>query len=384
MNDPKRVQILEIHRNRQPVGSLERTPKGCLFRYTDDFLESSQEAIARNLPKTKNGIETHGLLNLPTFFAGLLPEGIMQDAIVRHQRLSKDDLFSQLAITGHDAIGDVTAHIPEEPHPTRPTTVEGLAEAINQMAHENKYHPMGAISGAQPKMSIGQVVASQRTQHAIVKVPPRDYPGILPNEAYFMALAPQAGLRTAKVRLENDVLVIERFDRIGQRGSLATQVHVEDALQVLDMYPNRKYTLDYMEILDAARNLQVGTATFLELLRLYAYSYAIGNGDLHAKNVSFEYNADRRQWRLTPAYDLLCTLPYFENPGMALALNEDFGRFEASDFVKAGAKVNLPEKSILGMLRQVGTAVQKALSTPPPIPPEAIEEIHRRSNSMTA
>ena len=375
MTNPKHVQTLEIHRNRVPVATLTKVPKGCVFRYTDEFLNSTQEAIARHLPKVRDGIETHGLANLPTYFAGLLPEGIMQDAIVRHQRLSRDDLFSQLVLTGYDAIGDI-AHIPGEPHPNRPSQVKDLAQAIRQMAYEDQFHPMSAITGAQPKMSIGHAIASQRTGHRIVKIPPREYPGILPNEEYFMKLAPKAGLPTARVTLDGENLVIHRFDRQAD----SRQIHIEDTLQILDLYPNAKYSLDYLEIMDAAQSLEVGNATMLALLRLYAYSYCIGNGDLHAKNVSFQYG---NGWRMTPAYDLLCTLPFFEHSKMALGLDDDFGNFTPEDFIRVAERYRIPEKSIRLMLQAVGIVVVREIAqTPPPIPPAAMSEILRRSKSF--
>nr|WP_231912530.1 HipA domain-containing protein [Rhodococcus sp. EPR-157] len=57
-----------------------------------------------------------------------------------------------------------------------------------------------------------------------------------------------------------------------------------------------------------------------ELLRLTAYSYAIGNGDLHGKNYSIHQNG-RGMWSVTPAYDLLCTQPYasWNDPMAAVA-----------------------------------------------------------------
>jgi serine/threonine-protein kinase HipA len=49
-------------------------------------------------------------------------------------------------------------------------------------------------------------------------------------------------------------------------------------------------------------------ATVLELLKTLVFSWLIGNGDLHVKNLSI-YNLDG-VWQPTPAYDLLCTQPY--------------------------------------------------------------------------
>jgi serine/threonine-protein kinase HipA len=51
-------------------------------------------------------LETEGV-NLHTFFAGLLPEGLRFEALVRAAKTSRDDLFSLLLLAGSEAIGDV-------------------------------------------------------------------------------------------------------------------------------------------------------------------------------------------------------------------------------------------------------------------------------------
>jgi len=44
----------------------------------------------------------------PPFFEGLLPEGIMLEALLRQYKINKDDYFSQLILTGEDLVGAVT------------------------------------------------------------------------------------------------------------------------------------------------------------------------------------------------------------------------------------------------------------------------------------
>ena len=44
----------------------------------------------------------------PPFFEGLLPEGMMLEALLRRNKINKDDYFSQLMLTGEDMIGAVT------------------------------------------------------------------------------------------------------------------------------------------------------------------------------------------------------------------------------------------------------------------------------------
>lgn len=47
-------------------------------------------------------------MQFPAFFEGLLPEGIMLDALLRKYKLDKKDYFGQLIQVGHDLVGAVT------------------------------------------------------------------------------------------------------------------------------------------------------------------------------------------------------------------------------------------------------------------------------------
>lgn len=44
----------------------------------------------------------------PPFFEGLLPEGIMLEALLRKFKIDKKDYFGQLLKIGHDVVGAVT------------------------------------------------------------------------------------------------------------------------------------------------------------------------------------------------------------------------------------------------------------------------------------
>lgn len=380
MIDPKAVATLDVYRDRERVGELARTAHGSVFRYSEAFLNSGAPPIALHLPKRTEGIEAGGTTNLPPFFAGLLPEGVMQEAITRSVRISRDDLFSLLAITGYDAVGDVTVRVPGSPPPEPLTHPRQVRELIDQILGGSRVGFAHSVSGVQPKLSIGQAIASSRGSVAIVKIEPGQYPGLLANEAHFMKLAPQTGIATSKVRLGEGILVVERFDRIKRPDQPPRQIHVEDALQIMDKYPYAKYSLDFLEIMDAARGLGVARSVLLDLLRLYAYSYVIGNGDLHAKNVSFQYRD--QTWRLTPAYDLLCTLPYFPADTMALPLDEQTGEFTGSDFKRVGIRYELPEKALDSMLEKVRRGVLGGVDSSP-LPSDVREGICRRAGRLS-
>ena len=48
--------------------------------------------------------------DFPPFFEGVLPEGIMLDALLRSAKLDKHDRFGQLVLVGNDLVGAVTVH----------------------------------------------------------------------------------------------------------------------------------------------------------------------------------------------------------------------------------------------------------------------------------
>lgn len=50
----------------------------------------------------------HEFQQFPPFFEGLLPEGVMLDALLRNEKLDRNDFFGQLIQVGKDVVGAVT------------------------------------------------------------------------------------------------------------------------------------------------------------------------------------------------------------------------------------------------------------------------------------
>jgi serine/threonine-protein kinase HipA len=354
------VEELSVLRDGARVATLRRLPKGCSFRYTEEFLRSEERAIALHLPKTAEDLVVEGIANLPTYFAGLLPEGVMFRAVQTQIGSAADDLFAMLAATGYDTVGDIDVGIPGVERKEPPLSLGDAREIIGLLLRGEKLKrgPLPAIAGVQPKLSLGELVRSSRTSQHIIKFDPPEYPNLSENEHALMRLARRCRVEAADTRLEDRALIVKRFDRIYDKGSKKiNRVHVEDMLQVMDRFPNSKYALEYSELVGAMRGLAVSQGSLLSALRLYVFSYIIGNGDLHAKNVSVVYEKEHDQWRISPAYDLLSTLPY-GSPLMALALDDEaFGRFTVRDFVEVGRKFGLAEKAVRQMIGRTSTAV---------------------------
>jgi len=127
------------------------------------------------------------------------------------------------------------------------------------------------------------------------------------------------------------------------------RLHVEDGCQFLNLYPASKYAVSARQLIEAIADLV--TAPEVEVLRflhLYAVSYIIANGDLHARNVSLLRGLDGRV-TLSPTYDLLTTLPYGD-ARMALKLEGRDQNLERKHFVTAGRRAGVPEAAISRLL----------------------------------
>lgn len=154
----------------------------------------------------------------------------------------------------------------------------------------------------------------------ILKFNPSDKNNLIQNELCCLQLAKKCGFTVANAKIvldkeKNPGLLIERFDRVGQK-----KLHQEDACQFLDRYPADKYRISLKEIADAL--VQITNAPQLEVLNLilqYAFSYLICNGDLHAKNISLQTLYDG-SISLTPLYDLISTAIYSDFK-MALSID---------------------------------------------------------------
>lgn len=96
-------------------------------------------------------------------------------------------------------------------------------------------------------------------------------------------------------------------------------------------------------------------AATIELLKTVVFSWLIGNGDLHGKNLSI-YDPDG-VWQPTPAYDLLCTQPYLRwRDPMALNLFGRANRLTRANFIDAGERLGIRSRATARMIDELGDA----------------------------
>jgi serine/threonine-protein kinase HipA len=305
---------------------------------------------------------------VPAFFAGLLPEGVRLGVVTSSTKTSADDHLTLLLAIGADTIGNIRV-FPAGADPVRPLPLfdperdTDFQAVFAKLTGSVDADPVG-VAGVQPKVSAGMLSASTQTRSgpAILKLNPASYPKLVENEHFFMRMASACGLRTAATSLLHDAngrsaLLVTRFDRAG-----TTRIAQEDACQVAGVYPASKYRIKtetaVTELAEAcARGGGSKVTTVAELLKIVIFSWVIGNGDLHGKNLSI-YNLGG-VWQPTPAYDLLCTQPYagWKDP-MALNLYGRANRLTRANFVDAGERLGLRQRATTNMIEALVDAAQ--------------------------
>lgn len=371
------IDRADVWKGSSLAGHLRRQGESTVFSYDPRYLASGRRRVAHTLPLSDREV-TASAAAVPPFFAGLLPEGERLTALTRRVKTSPDDMFSLLLAVGADTVGDVRV-VPQgtQPGAVAPVVTSARWDELDfgaLLARSVGLEPDDgdavAIAGVQEKVSASVISfpvagATDLAQPAILKLSPAQYPRLIENEAWCLGIARTCGLAVADHQIVRDRsgtggLLVRRFDR-ALDGGRWTSLEQEDAAQLAGRYPGQKYRMRTIEVAGVVRDVvQAQRVAMRELIALIALSYLIGNGDLHAKNVSVLTGLDG-ETRLAPAYDLVSTVAYLPNDRMALELEGRDNRLRRSDFVSFGERVDVPSRAVNRRLDEVLDGVEPYL-----------------------
>ena len=352
----------DVYQGENLVAHLERTNEGTALHFIPN-IDLQNGFLATSIPYQAEPIQS---TSLPSFFLNLLPEGARLELILQAAR-NRDDFLELLLKLGWDTIGDVAV----VPHgaPLGEQKAAVPQSKLSEVSFWDLFYqgiserPDAAIPGVQEKISSSTIafgIRTESTPSAILKLNPTNFPNLVQNEEFFLRMARACGLEANKATLVHDRenapgLLVTRFDRV-KEGKSILKFHQEDACQLLNTAPSNKYHVAMRDIADALQRVCTApTVEILRLLQLYAFSYIIGNGDLHAKNISVLWT---KVVRLSPAYDLLSTLPYPMDQHMALPLDGKNDNFRAADFTAFGERFGVPKPATETMVDQMCALVE--------------------------
>jgi len=366
LKNPQMTQLkIEVYKNELFVGTLSRVPNGSRFEFSQEILNDAKlSKITYTISAQQAPLEILGV-NLPPYFAGLLPEGLRLKAIVKNLKTSQDDLFGLLIGAGLEPVGDLHFKIPGLPQAKSKKNDHFSFEDFSAFKKEilqsgqTLDHP---VSGVQNKISGSRLTLplksgiKSRNRQFILKFDSNETPDLVENEWHSLKLAKACGLKVNEAKIIQDLkgekaLLITRFDRqwIPEKKKL-TRFHQEDACQFLNRYPADKYQLTLQEIAGGIQEFcESPQIEILKLLRLAAFSYLIGNGDLHGKNISL---LQKSVSELSPVYDMVCTYVYGDQQ-MALAMDGKTDNWKRKLFANFGERYGVPKISTEKMLDQL-------------------------------
>ena len=332
MNRPDETgDRLEVRLNDVFVGELVRSNEGSVFVVDPGYLELPDRPVLGQVFEDAPFADHWVRQGVAPWFSNLLPEGPLRELVSARAGVHPTRSFFLLATLGLDLPGAVI--------------IERKGEVASEVSAAGDVEPSVAtdqplkfsLAGVQLKFSArrndrGLTIPAQGLGGDwIVKLPDQRFAAVPENEYATMRWAGAAGIAIPEVALVDvkdltglpeEVLgiggcafVIRRFDR-GPDGS---RIHIEDFAQVLNQPPAGKYGTANFETI--ARILAATTTPddVDEFVRRLVFQVLAGNGDAHLKNWSLIYEDPRRP-RLSPAYDLLCTVAYMPEDQLGLNL----------------------------------------------------------------
>ncbi len=368
------VSVLNVKLYDETIGTLTHVQGDrTIFSFTDEYVADENRPILGLRFKDEYGqlitdwpVKQKRLL---PFFSNLLPEGHLREYLSRLAGINKEREFFLLWALGRDLSGAITAD-PADGDAWPPGLSEDSAETTEKK-RENALR--FSLAGVQLKFSAihneqankGLTIPATGVGGSwIVKLPSIRFEGVPENEYAMLTLARLIGIDVPEIALidieaiqnlpkgigdlKGQAFAIKRFDRTEDG-----PVHIEDFAQVFGVYPDDKYkSASYRNIATviAAETGETGVEEFIKRL---TFCTLTGNADMHLKNWSLIY-PDRRTPALSPAYDLVSTIPYIEDEETALkfARTKRFDGFTLDELSYLAGKAGLPEKPVLDTAKQ--------------------------------
>jgi serine/threonine-protein kinase HipA len=320
------------------------------------------------------------------FFRELLPEGRMLTRLAQQAGLAEQDVIGLLRAYGRDVAGALQIWDPAVPGEPKQPALEPLSSAgVASMLEHVQENPLGnkpsggktSLAGVQDKIVLARTAAGWNrvidgwpSTH-ILKPQSRDYPTSIYDEEFGSRFARAARLTSFPTWMEDfagvPAVVIERYDR--SPDAPQGRIHQEDFNQVLGATGNQKYQ-KYGGKVSLERIARVFAAlgdrdSLVRLFNLVVVSVAVGNLDLHAKNISLLHLPDGSM-TLSPAYDVVpqAHLPNDGEVGLAVGGEYRHAVITMNHLVSEGRAWGLAEAAELAE-ETLATVLQVATTETP-------------------
>ena len=346
-------KYLKVFYNDILVGTLAKTPDRVFaFEYDLDWLNNGFSVSPFSLPLIKK-------VFIPKYdpFGGLfgvfndsLPDGwgrLLVDRLFLKNKINPAEIdnLNRLAVVQESGMGALT-YKPEHRFESENSIQDydilaqecsKILESQNSDNLDELFILGGSSGGARPK-----ILTSIDNEDWIIKFPSSsDSKNIGEKEYQYSLCAKDCGINMTETRLFPSKVCsgyfgIKRFDR--KNGKKVHMVSASGLLETSHRFPNLDYNTLMKLTLELTRNYQ----DIEQLFRLMCFNVFAHNRDDHSKNFSFLFDDTKKEWHLSPAYDL--TYSFSFNGEHATTINGE-GKNPTLDNILAVAKnIGLKEK----------------------------------------
>jgi serine/threonine-protein kinase HipA len=336
---------------------------------------SFKDALGQLLPQAR----VYNTALMP-FFSNLLPEGHLREYLAQRGHVHPKREFYLLWLLGQDLPGALVVKPPNGQQ--LPPVSDDSKENNTGRAGEARAAPplRFSLAGVQLKFSALRSSSGGLTIPAsgvggdwIVKLPSERFEAVPENEFSMLELARRVGIGVPVAKLidlkdidklpeglgslrGSQVLAVARFDRM----PAGDAIHMEDFAQVFGLYPDDKYKTRSLMNIAKVLSAEGEYDDVLEFIRRITFNALIGNADSHLKNWSLLY-PNRRSPRLSPAYDLVCTIAYIQDDNAALKYSRTrkFSELTLEEFSHLASRAGLPEAAVLNTLKETVARFQE-------------------------
>ncbi|MAC83943.1 MAG: phosphatidylinositol kinase [Arcobacter sp.] len=381
---------LKIYCDKNEVGFLGFNAKDeeFSFEYTDYW--------------KKNGFELSPFMkfgtNIPSkvirnFIENLLPEGQGREVLSSFHHISKSNIFAFIHIIGKETTGALTFSV--EGTFLETSFREVPKSELAQRIRDRKNIPIElwdgnarlSVAGVQDKLPITIIDGKfgfgegELASTHILKFE-KETDNIVLNEFLSLKLASIAGLEVPNIEIikleEQEVLLVERFDRKNINDEKILRKHIIDGCQALNLSVSHKYERafgsgdmkDYREgatfkkIFSLIDKCSSPILTKKSLITWICVNLCLGNSDAHGKNISFKIEKDKMS--LTPFYDIVNINIYKGkyDTDFAMGIDDSFnydelGSFDIIEFCKS---LNINLKGFVKEFNKVSTEIRSSLN----------------------
>lgn len=346
-------KYLKVFYNDIFVGTLAKTPDSVVaFEYDSDWLNNGFSISPFSLPLIKK-------VFIPKYdpFGGLfgvfndsLPDGwgrLLVDRLFLKNKINPNEIdnLNRLAVVQESGMGALT-YKPEHRFESKNNIADydilaqecsKILESQNSDNLDELFILGGSSGGARPKILI-----SIDNEDWIIKFPSSsDSKNIGEKEYQYSLCAKDCGINMTETRLFPSKICsgyfgIKRFDR--KNGKKVHMVSASGLLETSHRLPNLDYNTLMKLTLELTRNYQ----DIEQLFKLMCFNVFAHNRDDHSKNFSFLYDDTKKEWHLSPAYDL--TYSYSFNGEHATTINGEGKNPTLDDILAVAKNIGLKEK----------------------------------------